>query len=138
MFRNWLKTSSFPPGRELVDMAVVGGTMPGAGRGTLILPRGAGRGALVSAPQRPCQPCLHPFSAHLFTHSFIHPLIPDPSIHPSIVWGRLVVCLQQCHSHMYARTLIRFDDTSTHEPTHTLKRANTRTRSRKERANFIQ
>ena len=32
------------------------GALGGAERGALILPGGAGRGALVSAPQRPCQP----------------------------------------------------------------------------------
>ena len=32
------------------------GALGDAGRGALILPGGAGRGALISAPQRPCQP----------------------------------------------------------------------------------
>jgi hypothetical protein len=32
------------------------GALRGAGRGALILPRGAGCGALASAPQRTCQP----------------------------------------------------------------------------------
>ena len=32
------------------------GALGGAGRGELILPLGAGRWVLVSAPQRPCQP----------------------------------------------------------------------------------
>ena len=33
------------------------GALGGAGHGALILPGGAGRWALVSASQRPCQPC---------------------------------------------------------------------------------
>jgi hypothetical protein len=37
-------------------VVTLAGALRGAGLGALILTQGAGRGALVSAPQRPCQP----------------------------------------------------------------------------------
>ena len=83
------------------------GALGGAGRGALILPWGAGRGALVSAPQRPCQPWLR--STRSMRRSYKHsssrqptllgyPLLTHLSLVSSLAWTGRCCRMSWMHS----------------------------------------